>query len=96
MNSEIETILQDESLIKEIVEEAFRLVDEDGSGSIDIMEFKKVIEDTAKELNLDFPEESEIVEVMHELDCNQDGTISLDEFETLIKLILDAMKPKKN
>jgi calmodulin len=43
------------------------------------------------EVGCPIPSDTEVGEVMKELDANGDGKISLDEFEVLIKQVLTLM-----
>ena len=53
----------------------FKLMDVDGSDSIDLQEFLKAIQD----FNLDFSEEK-ATNIFNSLDRDHGGTISIDEF----------------
>ena len=60
------------NLNKQNLEEIFTLIDEDGSGTISSEELRKF-------LNLD-SDSILLEEIMNEVDSNNDGEISLDEF----------------
>ena len=68
--------------VDEIIREAFKIFDSDGSGTIDIEEFKKVMTTYGEE---DI-KEREISDMVAKLDIDGDGQIGLEEF---IKMLLD-------
>ena len=49
------------------------------------------MENVAKDINVDAPKPEEVDEVLKELDENNDGRLSLDEFTVLIKQVLEMM-----
>jgi Ca2+-binding EF-hand superfamily protein len=88
---EIRAILADENKLKEVVKAAFESVDTDGSGFIDAPELKKVMSSVAGDIGMPEPSDNDVIEVMRELDANNDGKISEDEFKVLIKQVLELM-----
>lgn len=89
---EIEQILKDDSKLNEIVAAAFQSVDTDGSGYIEEQELKIVMSGVARDIGMPEPSDSDVREVMRELDQNSDGKISQDEFKVLIRQVLELMK----
>ena len=88
---EIHAILRDERKLHEIAKAAFDAVDNDRSGFIDEPELKTVMCSVAGDIGMDQPSESDVREVLRELDTNGDGKISLEEFKVLIKQVLELM-----
>ena len=88
---EIQAILRDERKLHETAKAAFDAVDIDRSGFIDEPELKTVMCSVAGDIGMDQPSDSDVKEVLRELDTNQDGKISLDEFKVLIKQVLELM-----
>jgi Ca2+-binding EF-hand superfamily protein len=73
---EIRAILADENKLNEVVKAAFESVDTDDSGFIDAPELKKVMSSVAGDIGMPEPSDSDVIEVMRELDANNDGKIS--------------------
>mmetsp|Transcript_5776 Transcript_5776/g.6423 ORF Transcript_5776/g.6423 Transcript_5776/m.6423 type:complete len:96 (-) Transcript_5776:356-643(-) len=90
--SEIDAILNDDQKLTEVAKAAFDAVDTDGSGYIEHKELKQVMETVAKDIGIGSPSDDDVKEVLKELDQNNDGKISLDEFKVLIKQVLEVMK----
>ncbi len=88
---EIEGILKDESRLNEIVKAAFESVDTDGSGYIEEAELKLVMSSVARDIGMPQPRDSDVSDVLNELDTNRDGRISQDEFKVLIRQVLELM-----
>lgn len=88
---ELRAIIADDSRLTEITKAAFDSVDTDGSGAIEENELKQVMQAVASDIGMSEPSDSDVSEVMKELDVNNDGKISLDEFKVLIKQVLDIM-----
>mmetsp|Transcript_20442 Transcript_20442/g.38268 ORF Transcript_20442/g.38268 Transcript_20442/m.38268 type:complete len:96 (-) Transcript_20442:7925-8212(-) len=88
---EIRQILADDTKLNEVVKAAFESVDTDGSGYIDAPELKKVMSSVAGDIGMPEPSDADVLEVMQELDANNDGKISEDEFKVLIKQVLELM-----
>ncbi|OMJ66381.1 hypothetical protein SteCoe_32507 [Stentor coeruleus] len=89
--AEIQAILRDERKLHEIAKAAFDAVDNDHSGFIDEPELKTVMCSVAGDIGMDQPSDSDVRDVLRELDTNRDGRISLDEFKVLIKQVLELM-----
>jgi Ca2+-binding EF-hand superfamily protein len=88
---EIETILNDESKLNEIVKAAFESVDTDGSGYIEEAELKVVMTSVARDINMPEPSQEDVSKVLIELDSNRDGKVSQEEFKVLIRQVLELM-----
>ena len=88
---EIQAILKDESKLNEIAKAAFESVDSDGSGFIEEQELKIVMSSVARDIGMPEPSDSDVVEVLRELDTNRDGKVSQDEFKVLIRQVLELM-----
>lgn len=77
--SEIDILQKEFTLHKDIlntmIKEAFKIFDEDGSGEIDLREFRKMIRSLG--INMD---DDTIYEMMKKIDRNKSGSIDIDEF----------------
>lgn len=61
------------------IEELFRSLDDDGSGTIEVEELLKVLSENG-EVDLE-----QIKELIAEVDENSDGKVSLDEFKAMMR-----------
>ena len=87
----IKAILDDAAKLREVASVAFRSMDVDDSGSIDMAELRGMMEKIACDVGADPPFKDDIAEVMTHLDTNGDGVLSLDEFVVVIRDSLAAM-----
>ncbi|CAG9316981.1 unnamed protein product [Blepharisma stoltei] len=88
---EIRAILRDDRKLHDIAKAAFDAVDADRSGFIDEPELRTVMCSVANDIGMDTPSDSDVRDVLRELDTNRDGRISLDEFKVLIRQVLELM-----
>ena len=88
---EIKAILRDDRKLFEVAKAAFDAVDSDHSGFIDEPELKTVMCSVANDIGMDQPSDSDVRDVLRELDTNRDGRISLEEFKVLIRQVLELM-----
>ena len=77
---EIRRILNDPPKLKQLTQAAFDEVDGDGNGHLDRDELKAVMMNVANDVGVDKPNDEEVLNVLKELDENDDGQISVDEF----------------
>ena len=89
--AEIQAILRDDRKLHEVAKAAFDAVDADRSGFIDEPELKTVMSSVAQDIGMDQPNDSDVRDVLRELDTNRDGRISLEEFKVLIRQVLELM-----
>ena len=89
--AEIQAILRDDRKLHEVAKAAFDAVDIDHSGFIDEPELKTVMSSVAQDIGMDQPSDSDVRDVLRELDTNRDGRISLEEFKVLIRQVLELM-----
>ena len=89
--SAIRKILKDPKKVKKLTQAAFDEVDADGNGYLDKDELKDVMKNVATDIVVDLPSEEEVADVLKELDENDDGQISVEEFEVLIRQVLEVM-----
>ena len=89
--AEIQAILRDDRKLHETAKAAFDAVDSDRSGFIDEPELKSVMCSVANDIGMDQPSDSDVRDVLRDLDTNRDGKISLDEFKVLIRQVLEVM-----
>ena len=92
MNSaSIEQFLHDKKKLQDITKKAFDAVDLDNSGYLERNEVEVVMKNVAADLGVQKPSDKEIDDVIKELDKNNDGRLSVDEFQVLIEQILEMM-----
>mmetsp|Transcript_12052 Transcript_12052/g.13203 ORF Transcript_12052/g.13203 Transcript_12052/m.13203 type:complete len:100 (+) Transcript_12052:105-404(+) len=91
MAQDIEAILHDKKKLEAVAEAAFRTVDIDSSGYLDSGELEAVMKTVARDIGIDDPTPEEVEEVLVELDKNQDGKISLEEFTNMIFQVIDVL-----
>ena len=91
MADEIKAILADEGKLMEVCKAAFASVDTDGSGSICAKELMNAMTNMSNEAGINPPTQEQCDEAMKALDTNQDGSISIEEFSTLVRAILEAI-----
>ena len=91
MSSYIQDILNNEEKLNKIIDQAFKNVDSDGSGSIEEKELEKIMVQITCDMGAEPPTKEDIKEVMEELDKDRNNTIDRDEFGYLIKNILSSL-----
>ncbi|KAE8954079.1 hypothetical protein PR003_g21288, partial [Phytophthora rubi] len=64
---------------EELVEEIFRMVDADGSGTISVDEFVSIFRTLGQALDHD-----DVRELVYQMDRNGDGKIDLEEFSKML------------
>ncbi|KAM3139807.1 hypothetical protein pb186bvf_008049 [Paramecium bursaria] len=84
-------ILSDKEKVLQITKAAFKVLDKDGSQFLERRELQEIMNNSAFMLKIDRPSTEEVDEVLKDLDKNQDGKLSLDEFQTLIEQVLEIM-----
>ena len=92
MAEEIEKILNDEAQLKAVAKQAFDGVDADGSGTISAAELHTALNGFANETGVQGPNEEQTAQVLAAVDKDSNGTLSLDEFEELIRAVLTEIK----
>ena len=71
--------------MKRLTKMAFDVIDADHNGYLDSDELKTVMMNVAQDIGVDTPSENEVAEVLKELDEDENGEISVEEFEVLIR-----------
>ena len=84
-------ILKSEALFERLAKESFSSVDTDKSGEIDIKELEIIFTRLATSMGNEPPNGEEIKEIMYNLDLDNSGQISFDEFKNMIKDVLASM-----
>ena len=87
----IKSILNDDRKLDRIAKVAFKSVDKDGSGLIDIKELENVMKSIAIDLRLNNPSHQDIKDVFDMLDEDNSGNISYKEFKFLIQCLLESI-----
>jgi hypothetical protein len=88
MEATIRRVLQNEDGLRALATRPFNEIDTDRSGHISKDELKIVLLNVSKAMKTNPPSDEQIEETMKEIDSNNDGTISFDEFVELLRLIL--------
>ena len=89
--SRAKEVLKNKENLEQITKAAFDTVDTDGSGFLEKDELATIMENIANSIGVEKPTTSEVDEVLKELDANNDGKLSLSEFQVLIKQVLEMM-----
>lgn len=84
-------VVKDFDKLKKFARAAFETIDTDKSGYLEREELEAVMANVANEFGSNKPTREEVDEVLHELDENGDGRISLTEFLVLIEQVLSIM-----
>ena len=91
MSSYIQSILNDETKLQQLINDAFLSVDTDKSGSIDESELEKIMVQITSDMGAEPPTKEDVKEVMEALDTDRSNSIEKAEFGELIKNILTAL-----
>jgi Ca2+-binding EF-hand superfamily protein len=87
----MQDILNDETKFNQVAQMAFDAVDVDKSGQIDSTELHTALTEMAKDLGFDAPSADEVKAVLGELDSDNSGKLSFDEFKTFIRKVLESL-----
>lgn len=85
------TFLNDEQKFKDFVQTSFTEADTDNNGQIDSSELEIIWTKLASQFGASAPSKEHVAKTLEKFDSNNDGTISVDEFEPLLRDILSAM-----
>jgi Ca2+-binding EF-hand superfamily protein len=77
--------------IKVISDLAFDAVDDDMSGGLDQFEISKIMTGVAEKMGVTPPSDDDLSAILAVLDDDFDGTVSKQEFHSLIMLVLGKM-----
>ena len=77
--------------LKEVAKVAFDSVDVNHSGTIDSQELEKVMIQIATDMGAEAPTKDDVAEVLDHLDKDKSGQIDFNEFQILIRDVLEAM-----
>ncbi len=91
MSSYIQSVLNDEVRLNEIIHEAFTKVDKNNDKSIDESELEKIMVQITCDMGAEPPTKEDVKEVMEALDTDRSNSIDEKEFGELIKNILTAL-----
>lgn len=86
--SQMLEIVNEESKLELIVKALFDEHDKEHRSHLDINEFHSILKCMYKDTSFRPPRLGEIKEIFKEIDENEDGLISFDEFKELVKKIL--------
>ena len=89
--SAIWKILKDPKKMRKFTQAAFDEVDLDNSGSIEMDELTIVLMNVSQDIGIEIPTDDEITAIWKELDDNDDGQIAVDEFQIMIRQILEVL-----
>lgn len=77
--------------VRDLLESAFKKIDQDKSGFLERRELEEVLRTLTRCLGLDDPSPDDVADVMRELDRNGDERLSREEFQSLIEQVLDII-----
>ena len=93
---ELQSLLQNEHKFNKFTNTAFKMADTDNSGLINSEELYNILYTISTDIGANPPSKEDAKEIVVHLDTDRSGTISLDEFKTLIKDILKTMTADEN
>ena len=93
---ELQSLLQNEHKFNKFTSAAFKMADKDNSGLINSEELYNILYTISTDIGANPPSKEDAKEIVVHLDTDRSGTISLDEFKTLIKDILKTMTADEN
>ena len=93
---ELQSLLQNEHKFNKFTSTAFKMADKDNSGLINSEELYNILYTISTDIGANPPSKEDAKEIVVHLDTDRSGTISLDEFKTLIKDILQTMTADEN
>ena len=91
MSSYIKGIVDDKQSLNNIAKRAFDNVDTDKNGYIDEYELEKILAQISSDMGAEPPTKEDVKEVLEHLDEDRSGKIEFEEFQKLIKDILEAL-----
>ena len=89
--AEIRALLNDPAKLHAVATDAFQAIDTDGSGFISGSELSNAMIAISKDAGIAPPSQADIDSAMKALDSNSDNQLSLNEFEVLIRSILESL-----
>jgi len=91
MSSFEKELLKTEDYINQTADFIFNQADIDKSGLIEKNEFKNLLIDFTKNVEIHVPTDEEIEEIISNFDEDQDGKFSKTEFRKFVELIFDVI-----
>lgn len=88
MSNEIRKLLNDDKALQKAARPAFNEIDSDRSGYIEEAELYQAMQKTARAIGAKAPSKDQVKQITIEIDKNQDGRVSFDEFVELLKRML--------
>ena len=89
--AEFQAIIDDDAKLTEITKQIFDQVDADGSGQISASEMESAMNMVAEQAGIPKPSQEDCAAAMKELDTDQSGQLSFEEFKSLVVAILPAL-----
>ena len=93
---ELKSLLDNEHKFNKFTATAFKMADKDDSGFINSEELYTILYKISTDIGANPPSKEDAKEIVVHLDTDRSGTISLEEFKTLIKDILKTMTADEN
>ena len=89
----INAILSNEKLFKHVVNEVYKTIDIDGSGTIEVEEIQEFITNICNETGIgDPPDIDAVTSVFKELDEDGSNTIEIEELEKFLRLLFEEQQ----
>ena len=93
---ELKSLLENEHKFNKFTETTFKMADKDDSGQINSEELYSILYVISTDIGANPPSKEDTKEIVIHLDTDRSGTISINEFKTLIKDILRTMTAEEN
>lgn len=78
-----------DSVVKNVITQAFNDYDLDGSGFLERPEVRRFVDDSCKEVKIPTVSEQHLDKIINAVDQDRDGKISFTEFTTLVQGMLE-------
>jgi len=89
--SHIYKLLADKEKLDKLIKNAFKKIDKDQSGYLELNEIEDVLLNLSSEMLVDEPTKDEIEELVKFLDPDQNQKLDENEFRSMVKQILELM-----
>ena len=91
MSKAIRDVLNNPAILKRVTRVAFDKIDSDHSNSIEVGELEKKMIQLAQEISVPIPSKNAVKLVMGTIDTDGSGKIEFEEFQALIKSVLQSL-----
>ena len=74
-----------------VTDRAFKSVDEDRSGGLDVDELHTIMKEVAIQMDVAPPTKEDLNDILCQLDENNDGTVDMEEFHSLVMMVINTV-----